>query len=180
MSIDALSIEKRFSTPTRKGYRMPGPSDAIQAANALQVVRPELGTEAGIGLYRLLRLVALEEIIGRGIGGTVYIAGKRLGMSLGLESLEAFLDLCKQLKIGIIDVPKLTNTEAHIDVYECVTCSGMTPVGRTLCHFEGGLIAGVAESVLQQPVRAIENTCIGGLGHKACGFDLTIGKDPHR
>jgi predicted hydrocarbon binding protein len=55
-----------------------------------------------------------------------------------------------------------------------VTCSGLSPVGRTLCHFEGGLIAGVVETILGKPVQAKEVSCIGGLGDSTCGFDLQV------
>jgi predicted hydrocarbon binding protein len=146
--------------------------DRIDVGNALKITRPTLGDNAGIALYRLLRLVALEDIIGRGAAGTAYLAGKKLGHSLGLTKLEDFLQLCADLKIGIIEVPVLTDSRIHVDVYECVTCSGLETVGRSLCHFEGGLIAGVSETVLKRRVRAHEVTCIGGLGDDACGFDL--------
>src|SRR5499433_152348 len=104
----------------------------VDVANALRVSRPSLGDNAGVALYRLLRLVALEDIIGRGAAGTAYIAGKKLGISLGLTKLEAFLELCTALKVGIIKVPVITSTRIHVDVYECVTCSGLQAVGRTL------------------------------------------------
>ena len=146
----------------------------IEVGNALSILRPTLGDQAGIGLYRLLRLVALEDIIGRGASGTAYIAGKKLGNGLGLKRLDDFLELCVSLKIGVIKVPTLTPSQAHVDVYECVTCSGMTPVGRTLCSFEGGLIAGVVETVTGKRAKAREVTCIGGLGHDSCGFDIDI------
>lgn len=146
----------------------------VEIQNALSVVRPSLGDNAGVALYRLLRLVALEDIIGRGAAGTAYIAGKKLGMSLGLSSLDEFLELCKQLKIGIIKIPVLSDSRIKVDVYECVTCSGMAPVGRPLCHFEGGLIAGVVESVTKKATKATEVTCIGGLGHDSCGFDIRL------
>ena len=148
--------------------------NAVDVANALRIARPTLGDNAGIALYRLLRLVALEDIIGRGAAGTAYVAGKKLGASLGLTKLEQFLELCKALRIGVIKVPVLTANRIHVDVYECVTCSGMAPVGRTLCHFEGGLIAGAVESVTRKRTKAREVTCIGGLGHDACGFDLEV------
>jgi predicted hydrocarbon binding protein len=144
----------------------------LDVANALNIVRPTLGDTAGIALYRLLRLVALETIIGRGAAGTAYIAGKKLGISLGLRKLEDFLALCTSLKIGIVKVPVITASRIHVDVYECVTCSGIATVGRTLCHFEGGLIAGAVEFVSKKRTRAQEVTCIGGLGHDSCGFDL--------
>ena len=147
----------------------------VDVGNALRIVRPTLGDNAGVALYRLLRLVALEDIIGRGAAGTAYVAGKKLGNSLGLPTLDDFLELCASLKIGVIDVPVLTASRAYVDVYECITCAGMETVGRTLCHFEGGLIAGVVEGVLGKRARAKEVTCIGGLGHESCGFDLAIG-----
>src|SRR5262249_55593985 len=56
----------------------------IEVANALSIARPTLGNAAGVALYRLVRLVALEDIIGRGASGTAYLAGKKLGKSLGL------------------------------------------------------------------------------------------------
>lgn len=146
----------------------------VDVGNALRVQRPSLGSDAGVALYRLLRLVALEDIIGRGAAGTAYVAGKKLGLNLGLTSLDAFLELCHGLKVGVIKVPVLTDTRIHVDVYECVTCAGLEPVGRPLCHFEGGLIAGAVQSILKKRTRAIEVSCIGGLGHETCGFDLEL------
>ncbi len=147
----------------------------IDVANALSIVRPTLGDNAGVALYRLLRLVALEEIIGRGAAGTAYVAGKKLGGALGLVKLDQFLELCDSLKIGVIEVPILTESRIYVDVYECVTCSGMKTVGRTLCHFEAGLIAGVVETIVKKRARARELTCIGGLGHDSCGVEVELG-----
>jgi predicted hydrocarbon binding protein len=146
----------------------------VDIANALKVTRPTLGDQAGVALYRLLRLVALEDIIGRGAAGTAYVAGKKLGLNLGMTRLEDFLGLCTALKIGVIEVPVLTPERVHVDVYECITCAGLDTVGRPLCHFEGGLIAGAVETILKKRTRAMEVTCIGGLGDKACGFDLVF------
>jgi predicted hydrocarbon binding protein len=146
----------------------------VDVSNALRVERPSLGPDAGVALYRLLRLVALEDIIGRGAAGTAYVAGKKLGLNLGLSSLDGFLELCHALKVGVIKVPVLTDSRIHVDVFECVTCSGLEPVGRPLCQFEGGLVAGAVQAILKKRTRAIEVTCIGGLGHECCGFDLEL------
>ncbi|MFK5985266.1 MAG: DUF2507 domain-containing protein [Pseudomonadota bacterium] len=146
----------------------------IELSNALKVNRPELGDLSGVGLYRLLRLVALEDILGKGAAAISYYAGKKMGNELGLKSLEEFLGLCEQLKIGIIKIPEKTETHIHVDIYECVTCAGMEPVGRPLCQFEGGLIAGALETITGKKVQAKEVTCIGGLGDETCGFDLDL------
>ncbi len=151
-------------------------SNEVELNNALQLSRPTLGDDTGVGLYRMLRLVAFEDILGTSAGGITYYAGKKLGASLGITQLDDFLTLCHEQKIGRIEIPVFEEERIYVDVFECVTCSGMTPVGRPLCHFEGGLIAGVVEGLLGRPVRAKEKTCIGGLGHESCGFELTIGK----
>ena len=146
----------------------------IELSNALKINRPELGDLTGVGLYRLLRLVAWEDIMGPGASAISYYAGKKLGHELNLKTLDEFLELCEQLKIGIIKIPEMTDTHIHVDIYECVTCSGMDPVGRPICHFEGGLIAGVVETITGKSVKAKEVSCIGGLGDDTCGYDLEI------
>lgn len=146
----------------------------IEIANALSIVRPQLGDQAGVALYRLLRLVALEDIIGRGAGATAYVAGKKLGQNLGITKIEDFLGLCQAISLGVVQVPVMTASKIYVDVYECVTCSGMTPVGRTLCQFEAGLVAGVVQAITGKQTKAKEMTCIGGLGHDSCGVEVLL------
>ena len=153
--------------PTRSRIR-PAP---IAVGNALQIDRPQMGNQAGVALYRLSRL-AFEDLLGAGVGPTSYLAGKRLGHALALPDLDAFLALCQELRLGIVKIPIYQQSKIVVDVFECVTCSGMQPVGRPLCHFEGGLVAGVIESVLKHDVRAHEIGCIGGLGHESCRFEI--------
>lgn len=138
-------------------------ANPVEIDNALQVCRPQLGNDVGVGLFRLVRLVALEDILGTGSPAVTYYAGKKLGQRLGISRLEDFIDLCHQLKIGLITVPTLSDELIHVDVHECVTCVGMTPVGRALCHFEGGLIAGAVGAILGKDFHAHEISCIGGL-----------------
>lgn len=144
----------------------------VDIGNALNILRPSLGNDTGVALFRLLRLVALEDSFGRGASAMAYYAGKKLGLNLGITKLDDFLGLCTSLKIGIIEIPVMTEEKIQVDVYECVTCSGLHPIGRTLCHFEGGLIAGVVEHLLQKRTQALEISCIGGLGDKSCSFEL--------
>lgn len=149
-------------------------NNRIEISNALSILRPQLGDRAGVALYRLLRLVALEDIIGRGAGATAYVAGKKLGQNLGITKLDDFLALCHHISLGIVKVPVMTSTRIYVDVYECVTCAGMATVGRTLCQFEAGIVAGVVQTIVGKPTKAKEMTCIGGLGHDSCGVEVLI------
>lgn len=148
--------------------------EPIEIANALKIDRPELGDKVGLGLYRLLRLVALEDIMGPGASSISYYAGKKLGQKLEFKSIDDLLEFCKQINIGKISVSEIIDNKVHVDVYECATCSGMERVGRPICHFEGGLIAGALEGITHSKVQAKEVTCIGGLGDETCGFDITM------
>ena len=167
--------ERQLSTePLSVDAKIQAHANRVDAANALRILRPSLGDTAGVALYRLLRLVALEDIIGRGAGATAYVAGKKLGAALGLTQLDDFLELCDALAIGIIKVPVMTESKIYIDVYECVTCAGMETVGRTLCQFEAGIVGGAVQSILGKPTKAKEMTCIGGLGHDSCGIEVLL------
>lgn len=146
----------------------------VSIDNALSIDRPEQGADIPVALFRLLRLVVMEDLFGRGAGAPAYLAGKQLGGALKLQNLDQFLELCQGLKIGRVSVKHTEGGGVHVDVHECVTCAGMTPVGRPLCAFEGGLMAGVLESIHGRHVRAREVTCIGGLGDETCGFDITF------
>ncbi len=146
---------------------------AIDVSNALRIDRPSLGHDVSVAIFRLLRLVVLEDLFGPAAAGQAYLAGFKLGTQLGVQSLEQFLELCSQLKIGIVKVDA-HDTHMKVDIRECVTCAGMVPVGRPVCSFEGGLIAGMVSSILHVQARAREVTCIGGLGDETCGFEVTV------
>jgi len=148
--------------------------DPVSLSNALKIDRPKRGDQVGVGLYRLLRLVALEDILGSGASAITYFSGKKLGQDLPLETMDDFLALCEQLNIGTITTSEMSETHMRIDIHECITCSGLEPVGRPLCHFEGGLIAGAIENITGKSVTAKEVSCIGGLGDETCGYDITL------
>ncbi|NWG31328.1 MAG: hypothetical protein HXY29_07520 [Rhodocyclaceae bacterium] len=145
----------------------------IDVSNALRIDRPKHGGDVSIAVFRLLRLVVLEDLFGPAAAAQAYLAGKKLGARLGLHDIEQFVALCQQLKIG--DVSIETHDDLFkVDVHECVTCAGMSPVGRPICSFEGGLVAGAIGSIYGLKVQAREITCIGGLGDRTCGFEVRV------
>ena len=64
--------------------RLRAQTPAIDVAGALRVARPTLGADAGVGLYRMLRLVAFDAGSGAEAAATARAAGEKLGRSLGL------------------------------------------------------------------------------------------------
>jgi len=77
----------------------------VDVANALNIVRPTLGNDAGVALYRLLRLVALEDIMGRGARALPTFGGEKIGLSWASE-LSIFWILCKALKWAVPAAPR--------------------------------------------------------------------------
>jgi len=83
-------------------------------------------------------------------------------------------DIAKVLldqRIGIVDVVKESSNRMRVHVYEYMTCSGIPNIGRTVCHFEGGVIAGILTRLMGSEARAIETHC-WGKGNRFCGFDV--------
>ncbi|WP_456375347.1 V4R domain-containing protein [Methanocaldococcus sp.] len=142
----------------------------LEIDDIAKINRPTLGNEVSVVILRVIRHLTLEEIIGIGSGGILYRAGKNIGMSLQFDELDDFLDWIEKSKIGIPEVDG-----NFVRIYECVTCSGISYIGRTVCHFEGGLVAGFLEKLWNKHVLAKEVKCFG-LGHDVCEFEI-ITKD---
>jgi predicted hydrocarbon binding protein/tRNA A-37 threonylcarbamoyl transferase component Bud32 len=155
--------------------RLRGAAPTVEVAGALRVARPSLGSDAGVGLYRLLRLAAFEAAPGADAAPNAVAAGERIGRSLGVASLHDLVALCRSLKLGIVDASALTESGVRVVVRDCVACAGAHHRGQAMCHFEGGLIAGAISAIFGRPVRVRETACLGGCGDDACRFEIILG-----
>ncbi len=62
--------------------------------------RPKLRDFVAVPVFRVLRHIALEEIMGQGGSGVVYRAGKHIGQNLNFENVDDFLDWIEKSGIG--------------------------------------------------------------------------------
>jgi len=152
--------------------RLRAETPPVDVASALRIARPTLGAEAGVGLYRLLRLVAFDAMAGAEAIATARAAGEKIGRSLGLGKLDDFVALCTSLKLGVVEASVLTESSVRVVVRECIACAGHHGGGERMCHFEGGLVAGAVAAIFRRPVRVRETACQGGCGDDACRFDV--------
>jgi serine/threonine-protein kinase len=152
--------------------RLRAETPAIDVASALRVARPSLGADAGVGLYRLLRLAAFDGVSGPEAIATARAAGEKIGRSLGLARLEDLVALCTSLKLGIVEASVVTESSVRVTVRECVACAGAHPAGQASCHFEGGLLAGAVAAMFKRPARVRETACLGGCGDEHCRFEI--------
>ncbi|XRO75052.1 DUF2507 domain-containing protein [Methanocaldococcus sp. 28A] len=133
--------------------------------------RNSLGRDIDITVFRLIRFMDLERFLGREANGIIYECGKELGKSLNHSSIDDMIKFYDEYKLGKMEI--VNKNPLQIRVYECISCSGLPKVGKPLCWFEGGFIAGCLEKILNKKVRATETHCVG-LGDDFCQFDIKI------
>ncbi|HIC96891.1 MAG TPA: 4-vinyl reductase [Aquificaceae bacterium] len=147
--------------------------------------RPTLGEDVPLLVFRAFRVFSgeyLKEVVGeKGSMVLFQNAGRELGKSLGVsmnhENLSAFLsdigDFMKDSKIGLLIVDRMDGKEGVLRIEECITCSGMQPVGARICHFEAGFVAGVLESFFGKRVKATETKC-NAMGEGVCEITVEV------
>ncbi|EKD27614.1 MAG: hypothetical protein ACD_79C00654G0003 [uncultured bacterium] len=151
--------------------------------------RMTLGNTTSLEIFRIMK-TSLQNLIsvvlgseqgalavynsGRAVGGEMYEAFFKEIKEFD-ELIEQFSKLVKDLKIGIVSVIKADFEKGffEIRVDECVSCSGTSNTGKSICDFEGGIIAGVLQAYLGKRVEAKETHC-WGLGDNFCGFEVHV------
>ena len=100
-------------------------------------------------------------------------AGKMLHKPDLNDYLQEVIKFVAQLKVGILKPRALTDEQIVVGLDECITCSGMDNIGKRICHFETGFVAGVVESFIGDRVRATETKC-GANGEGICEVTVDL------
>ncbi|WP_457625276.1 V4R domain-containing protein [Persephonella sp.] len=136
-----------------------------------KVKRDKLGTEIPILIFRVLRHythVYASDLLGERASNILFInAGRALGEQLGErlydEDLNKYLkkisDFVEEEKIGILKISHIDESKLVVQLDECITCAGMDNIGKRICFFEVGLVAGLVEKYLGRKVIAHETKC---------------------
>jgi len=150
------------------------PSD-LTLAN-LTPRRPTIGPDIPVILWRLLRLVSLNDILREEADSVAYLMGKHLGAVLGAKTVEELHEQLTRLKIGKLDLSINTPDVVHLAIGECLTCDGITPpIGKAICQLETGIVAGALETIYPgRKALGEETKCIGGLGDDVCLIECRI------
>jgi predicted hydrocarbon binding protein len=149
------------------------------------VRRPNLGEDVPLVIFRSFRLFSgkyLEEILGtRGATVLFQNAGRELGKEIGRtlkeERLDRYLerigDFMKEAKVGLLIPESVSDGRIVLSIDECITCSGMKNIGRRICHFETGIVAGLVETFLGKRVKAYETKC-NAMGEGICEVTVEV------
>jgi predicted hydrocarbon binding protein len=108
--------------------------------------------------------------------------GRELGKEAGAmlwkpdptEYLREVCQFVRDSRIGLLQPREVSASVLVVDLDECITCSGMANIGKRLCQFEVGFVAGVAEVLVKKKTKAIETKCnANGEGTCQVRVDLT-------
>ncbi|WP_457639292.1 V4R domain-containing protein [Persephonella sp.] len=136
-----------------------------------KIKREKLGTEIPLLLFRALRHYThfyASDLLGeKGANILLFNAGKTLGEDIGKsihdDDLNQYLknvaEFVEKEKIGILKLVELSDSKMVAQLDECITCSGMDNIGKRICHFEVGFVAGLVEHFLGKKVIARETKC---------------------
>lgn len=121
----------------------------------------------------------IPDIISGSAAGVSYIGGLNLGKALiseGLaEDIHSLAELMLDQKLGILDIVSEWEDDKYlrmdVRVYECIECAGLPNIGRPICFFEAGIIAGALSEILGCDVDAYERRCWTN-GYSFCQFDV--------
>jgi uncharacterized protein len=142
-------------------------------ADIKSIVRPRLGDEVPLALFRILRIIGMRNLLGESSGPTLYMMGKTVGTMIGAESLEEFRKVIEELKIGIPEVELPEADHLVVKLYECITCAGFTYTGELFCDMESGIIAGLLERVYGKRAKSTQ-TRSWSTGYNYCEFDVLL------
>jgi predicted hydrocarbon binding protein len=137
------------------------------------VDRPTLGRQADVSLIRALKL-SIIKYLGFNAASKLYFAGQCFGRGIGVKSIDDMKEFFKELGVGILSV--VSEDPLKFRVRECIDCAGLPNLGKPICYFEAGIIAGCLESILDKKVKVVETKCHTN-GDDCCEFDVTILSD---
>ncbi len=138
-----------------------------------KIVRPELGENVPLELFRILRIIGMREILGESSGAALYMIGKKVGNMIGARDMEGFKSEIKELKIGIPEVEIVDEDHLIVKLYECITCAGFSYTGEMFCDLESGIIAGLLEKVYSKRAKSTQMKS-WSVGFNYCEFHVLL------
>jgi diguanylate cyclase (GGDEF)-like protein len=136
-----------------------------------------LGGGVDLRLYRLFRFFGIRNVARGALAGVSYVSGKDVGCALGLTATKQLEELFRSLNLGRLELVDVGDRRMVIDLHECAACWGVPNVGRVVCHFEAGLVAGALETIFNRGIHLEEEKCCAK-GDAFCRFVLAQPPDP--
>ncbi|MBC2581118.1 sigma 54-interacting transcriptional regulator [Clostridium sp. DJ247] len=101
-----------------------------------------------------------------------YNTAKNIGSKLNITDYDILSEKITELGIGQIRITYISDEKILIRLYKCFTCSNMEYIGKPVCYFEAGILAGAISTITNQDMDAAEVKC-NSLGNDFCEFEVT-------
>lgn len=101
-----------------------------------------------------------------------YNTAKNVGRSLNVTDYNSLSEKIMELGIGQIVITNMSDEKIIFRLDDCFTCSDMENIGKPLCYFEAGILAGAVSTISKQNMDAVEVKC-NALGDEYCEFEVT-------
>lgn len=101
-----------------------------------------------------------------------YNTAKNVGRSLNVTDYNSLSEKIMELGIGQIVITNMSDEKIVFRLDDCFTCSDMENIGKPLCYFEAGILAGAVSTISKQDMDAVEVKC-NALGDAYCEFEVT-------
>lgn len=151
--------------------------------------RQHLGEDMPVSIYRLFQFT-MKGVLKKRFGDDVAIDIFRTAGNLaGREFAENMLDITlpfnefiahlqnilREKKMGILRIEKFNLETGHalLTVSEDLTCSGLPVIGKAVCNYDEGFLAGILNVYTQKEYVVTEIDC-WATGSRVCRFEATV------
>lgn len=101
-----------------------------------------------------------------------YNTAKNVGRNLNVTDYNSLSEKITALGIGQIVMTNMSDEKIVFRLDDCFTCSEMENIGKPVCYFEAGILAGAVSTISKQDMDAVEVRC-NALGDNYCEFEVT-------
>ena len=167
-------------------------------------VRPKLGNNVDLYSFQERTLGAL--VLSPSMGPVLFEVGRKVALEAGKQALAILSQLSnyhsfaeatnleeakhsseypllqfiyQSTGTGMMEVTRFEkDKQVVVQVEECAECFAVGNIGKAVCYFLGGNIAGALEASLNREVGCVESKCIAK-GDSYCEFRIAISEHLH-
>jgi len=135
--------------------------------------RTKMSDKVPLELYRMIRLIGMNQGLPMGGKGTTLTVGRKIGESLPVTSVAELLKLFEDLQIGIPSVMYEDDKKMRIAIDDCF-CKGLPQIDeKKVCDLEGAILEGALMKILKRKVVSKEILCnVSGDDH--CEYEIRL------
>jgi diguanylate cyclase (GGDEF)-like protein len=169
--LERITDMGRKDEPSRKN---------IMIDDVMPAVRPELGAGVALDYFRMVRVLAWNEILGGSAKRLAYAAGEKIGRQLAIGSLDDLAGKIRGMGMATVEItPPLSigDTQGMMTIAfrESAVSAGLHSFSEPVCSFEAGFLAGALEKLFRKKVTVAETRCMA-IGDDHCQFEVRLGE----